>query len=89
MLVVSHKTLLHMQHHALCTKFWTAFAGISDKLVGCCKEELSTDGVVVALSFSVCLSVRSAHTGATIFDCSVCITCKCAFVSLRLSVAMM
>ena len=58
--VVSQKTLLRMQYHAMRTKCWTTFAGISDKLIGCCKEELTTDGVVVALSFclSVCLSAR-------------------------------
>ena len=58
--VVSQKTLLRMQYHAMRTKCWTTFAGISDKLIGCCKEELTTDGVVVALSFclSVCFSAR-------------------------------
>lgn len=59
MFVVSTKRLLRMQHHAMRTKCWGTFAGTSEKLMGCCKEELTTDGIVVALSF--CLSARPTH----------------------------
>jgi len=43
-----------MQRHAMRTKCWATSAVTSNKLIGCCKEELTADGVVVvALSFSL------------------------------------